>query len=185
MLSWQSRIACHVLRNGGVIAYPTEAVWGLGCLPQCKEAVQRILDLKNRSVDKGLILVAASTAQLSPYLEGLTKAELRRLDESWPGPVTWLVPDNGAAPSWVKGSHQTVALRVSDHPIIQSICNTVGSAIVSTSANITGRQPIREPLKLRQQFGPHLDYIYAGELGGARTVTAIRHLREDRLVRGG
>lgn len=184
MFSWKFRIASHVLRNGGIIAYPTEAVWGLGCLPQDKQAVERLLELKNRPVDKGLILVAATTAQLADYLDGLTAAELDRLSDSWPGPATWLVPDNGSAPAWVKGSHQTVALRVSSHPIIQGICNTVGSAIVSTSANLAGRQPIKDPLKLRRQFGSCLDQIVAGELGGERTVTTIRHLREDRIVRG-
>ncbi len=178
-------MAAQALVNGGIIAYPTEAVWGLGCLPQYKEAVERILELKNRPVDKGLILVAASTEQLASYLDGLTAAELKRISNTWPGPVTWLVPDNGTAPSWIKGSHQTVALRVSNHPVIQSICNTVGSAIVSTSANLTGRKPIRDLLNLRRQFGAYVDYVYADELGGSSTVTAIRHLREDRLVRGG
>ena len=184
MLSWKSRLAAQALVSGGVIAYPTEAVWGLGCLPQYKDAVERILEMKNRPVHKGLILVAATTEQLAAYLDGLTAAELSRLSESWPGPFTWLVPDNGAAPAWIKGNHSTVAVRVSAHPVIQSICHTVGSAIVSTSANLGGRQPIKDLLNLRRQFGAHVDYIYAGELGDSATVTAIRHLREDRLVRG-
>ena len=97
-------LACTALNQGGVIAYPTEAVWGLGCDPFNESAVKRILALKQRPMEKGLILVAANKNQLAPLLDGLEDSELGRLDSSWPGPTTWIIPDKSAIfPSWVRG----------------------------------------------------------------------------------
>jgi L-threonylcarbamoyladenylate synthase len=185
MLWWKSRIAGHILRRGGIIAYPTEAVWGLGCLPENRKAVDRILSLKRRPAHKGLILVAASMDQLSDYLEGLTENERKLLSDSWPGPVSWLIPDNGHAPVWVKGLNDTLAVRVSDHPIVKSICNEVQSAIISTSANLAGRAPITSALRVRSLFGDSVDYIHPGELGKSRKPTEIRHLQLGHIVRQG
>ncbi|HNI38217.1 MAG TPA: Sua5/YciO/YrdC/YwlC family protein, partial [Pseudomonadales bacterium] len=91
------------MRSGGVIAYPTEAVWGLGCDPHHEEAVTQLLALKQRNWRKGVILIAADVAQLAPYLRGLPEEKLAVLHASWPGPNTWLVPNNGAAPAWITG----------------------------------------------------------------------------------
>lgn len=185
MLTLKSRLAGHILRQGGIIAYPTEGVWGLGCLPWNEPGVRRILQLKRRPESKGMILVAASISQLSAYLEGLEKNQLRLLAESWPGPVTWLVPDNGNAPGWIVGHHDTVALRVSAHPVIQSICTLTKSALISTSANLAGRPPAKNNLWIRRYFGDSLDYIYPGELGQLSKPTEIRHLLSNCVVRKG
>ncbi|MDK1024527.1 MAG: L-threonylcarbamoyladenylate synthase [Gammaproteobacteria bacterium] len=185
MLTLKSRLASRILRQGGIIAYPTEGVWGLGCLPWNEPGARRILQLKRRPESKGMILVAASIAQVSDYLEGLEQNQLKLLAESWPGPVTWLVPDNGTAPSWIVGDHDTVALRVSAHPVIQSICGQIKSALISTSANLAGRAPAKNSLQIRRNFGASLDYIYPGELGRLRKPTEIRHLLANCVVRQG
>ena len=109
--SWQVQQAARVVRAGGVIAYPTEAVWGLGCDPWDEMAVDRLLALKERPVHKGLILVADTIRQFDFLLEDLPEAWQDRLASTWPGPNTWLVPHQDRLPQWITGQHDTVALR--------------------------------------------------------------------------
>lgn len=176
--------ACQRLFAGGVIAYPTEGVWGIGCDPFNERAVAELLAIKGRTPEKGLILVAASIAQFAPFLEGLTPAQMAQLDASWPGPHTWLVPDNGTAPAWIRGSHASVALRVSDHPLVAELCRCFGGPIVSTSANPSGLPAAKYPWQILRQM-PTLDYIVHGALGGAGKPSRIRDLLSGDIVRGG
>jgi len=175
----------NILRRDGIIAYPTEAVWGLGCIPENHEGVLRLLSLKNRSVDKGVILVGADISQFKQYLQGLNEELLERLQSAWPGPVTYLVEDNGTAPAWVVGDNKTVALRVSAHPVVNEICNAAESALVSTSANPAGKEPARTALQVRKYFGDQLDMIFPGEIGNSSQVSEIRDLSTSRILREG
>ena len=172
-----------MLHAGGLIAYPTEAVYGLGCDPMNPGAVERLLRLKRRPWQKGVILIAASIEQLQPYIQPITSSHQSRLDATWPGPNTWLIPASDACPEWVRGSHTTVAVRVSAHPLVQKLCNAFGGAIVSTSANHAGRPPARSPLQVQQRLGGEVDYCLRGELGGQANPTAIRDLLTDQLLR--
>lgn len=172
-----------ILSRGGVIAYPTEAVWGLGCDPRQRPAVERILELKGRPVSKGLILVAASIEQFEPFLSKVTPGQHRQLEATWPGPVTWLVPDNGQIPAWVRGDHPSVALRVSAHPVVAGICSAFGGPIVSTSANRAGMREAREATTVRRQFGRELDAIAPGRVGPASKPTEIRDLLTGVVLR--
>ena len=176
--------ACEHLRQGQVIAYPTEAVWGLGCDPDNRQAVERILAIKQRAVEKGLILVAADTTQLGPIPHNLTSSQRELIEQTWPGPVTWLIPDPGAHyPDWIRGGHDSVAIRVSAHPLVRELCFLFGKPIVSTSANIAGEPAIRTRAKLKQQFGDRLDYIVDGELGSAAQPSEIRDLATGKIIR--
>jgi L-threonylcarbamoyladenylate synthase len=175
--------AVAVLHRGGVIAYPTEAVWGLGCDPFNSQAVQRLLDLKQRPQSKGLILVAASMAQLGWLLHDLSRPERDQLAASWPGPVTWLVPHRGRLPRWIHGDHDTVALRVSAHPGVQGLCAAFGGPLVSTSANRTGCRAPRERHQVYRMFGTQLDYLLPGAVQGASRPSTIRDLRSGRVLR--
>lgn len=175
--------AADYMQQGGVIAYPTEAVWGLGCAPDNKQAVYRILSLKNRDVRKGLILIAASIEQLDPYLDGLDPVLLKKLSDSWPGPVTWLVPVNDRAPAWITGEFDTLALRVSGHPLVQGLCNAFGGPIVSTSANPQGEPPALTAKEAKQYFGERLDFISPGNVGDNGTPSRIIDLQTDRVIR--
>ena len=177
-------LATRELRAGGVIAYPTEGVWGLGCDPNDAAAVLRLLMLKQRDMAKGLLLVAADIEQLAPYLIGLSPSQQQRLRDSWPAPLTWLVPNNGAAPDWICGDHPGVALRVSAHPLVAALCRAFGGPLVSTSANPSGRPAALTALRVRHYFGDDLDFIVHGELGGQRGPTPIRDLITDKWVRG-
>jgi len=177
--------AIHALRAGGVIAYPTEGVWGLGCHPFDAPAVRRLLHLKGRSETKGLILVAADVRQVEPWLERTPPQRLGEILASWPGPVTWIVPAPIGAPSWITGGHPGVAIRVSAHPPVQALCRAFGGALVSTSANPQGRPPARSALAVRRYFGTRLDYILNGELGGRRGPSQMREALSGRVLRTG
>ncbi|APE30448.1 threonylcarbamoyl-AMP synthase [Halomonas aestuarii] len=175
--------AVAALRAGGVIAYPTEAVWGLGCDPDDEAALARLLRLKARDPAKGVILVAASIEQAAPWLEGVSEAQRATLAASWPGPTTFLVPDNGRAHALVRGDHDRVALRVSDHPLVVALCEAFGGPLVSTSANRAGEPPAMSADEVRRVFGEELDAVLEGELGGLLRPSTIRDLATGRVLR--
>ena len=179
----QLRAACHALHGGGVIAYPTEAVWGLGCAPLDQAACERLLQLKQRDWRKGLILIAADFAQLRPYVEDLSAMQLRPALETWPGPATWLLPTAAHTPVWVRGTHDSVAVRVTAHPVAAALCRAYGGAIVSTSANRAGQTPALSVAQLRRRFGTQIDAVVAGALGGLDKPTTIRDLLSGTLLR--
>ncbi len=176
------RRAARVLSTGGVIAYPTEAVYGLGCDPLNQAAVERLLTIKQRPVDKGLILIASRLDQLRPFVQPLTREIRQRLDETWPGPVTWLLPANPATPRWLRGRHESLALRVTAHPLAAALCEAFGGPIVSTSANPAGRPPARTALQARIRC-PGIDLIVKGDTGHLTRPTAIRDAVTGRVLR--
>lgn len=184
-MSQASQIAHAVaaLRRGGVIAYPTEAVWGLGCDPDNDEALTRLLRLKQRDPAKGVILVAGSISQFAPWLAGLPLELHAPLAASWPGPNTWLVPDNGRSHSLVRGGHARVALRVSAHPWVAALCDAFGGPIVSTSANKASEPPAMSADQVRRVFDDELDAIVEGDLGGLERPSTIRDLVTGQLMR--
>lgn len=182
LADWRLGQIRRVIHSGGVIAYPTEAVWGLGCHPLDAEAVQRLLWLKHRPMEKGLILVAAEIQQFDFLLWDLPQAQFAKLQLSWPGPNTWLVPHQGRLPHWITGNHATVALRVSAHPLVRQLCNACGP-LVSTSANPAGRPAARTRLRVEQYFHGQLDAIVGGSLGPQRNPSIIRDLQTDTVIR--
>ena len=179
----QIQQAVDALRQGGVIAYPTEAVFGLGCDPLNDDAVKRIIALKGRDANKGLILIAASFSQLEPYIKELDQQTQQELLNSWPGPVTWIVPANESVSSSLRGKHTSLAVRVTDHPLVQQLCNSFDGAIVSTSANPAGEQPARNEQEVKNYFEDKLDYILAGETGGLDKPTEIRDALSKEFIR--
>ncbi len=189
MFEWSKtpsiRIASQIIKQGGVIAYPTEAVWGLGCDLFNSDAVANILSLKKRSVDKGLILVAANINQLDFILEGLSSEQKAKLQTSWPGPVTWLVPNNGSIPYWISGDHSSVAVRVSAHPVVQALCHYYGGPIVSTSANPQGKPAAKTHWQVQRYFNgrPELNFITQGVVGKRNKPSDIRDLLTETIIR--
>ena len=174
-----------MLHAGGLVAYPTEAVYGLGCAPLNVAAVERLLTLKQRPWQKGLILIAANIEQLAPFMAPISPQHQLQLNASWPGPNTWLVPASTFCPEWIRGQHHTVAVRVTTHPLVITLCNSFGGAIVSTSANHAGKKPATTPLKVLRELGDEVDYCLHGDLGGADRPTVIRDLLSGETVRAG
>jgi len=186
MTSWiRVDMAARIVLEGGVIAYPTEAVYGIGCLPWDEDALLRVLALKRRAPRKGLIVVAASVAQLEPLalLPGGAIGEEMRA--RWPGPYTWIVPARPTVSALLTGGRATIAVRVSAHPIVQRLCRRTGSALVSTSANLSGAAPARTALAVRRRLGRLVDSVLAGPLGDSERPTEIRDAATGRVLRRG
>lgn len=156
--------AVDVLRSGGVIAYPTEFCFGLGCDPQNQAAVNRILDIKRRSVSQGLILAAANVDQIEQYAELSALANVDKITASWPGPNTWVLPAKANTPAYITGEHDSVAMRVSADPTIQNLCKAFGGAIVSTSANRHGVAAALTYSEVSTALGDEVDLIVMGEI---------------------
>jgi L-threonylcarbamoyladenylate synthase len=175
--------AREVLARGGIVAYPTEAVYGLGCDPANAAAVERLLTLKGRDVRKGLILIAADIQGLSPWIAEPTPEVRARLDRTWPGPVTWLLPASSDCPVQVRGDHDTVAARVTAHPAAADLCRAWGGALVSTSANRSGAAPARDASRVRRLFGDEIDLVIDGPVGGLDRPTPIRDARTGATIR--
>lgn len=163
----------QIIQNGGVIAYPTEGVYGLGCDPLQEKAVEKILKLKARPKEKGLILVASDIYQLQDFLAPLSPETFKRIQTSWPGPITWVCPVSDKAPAWIKGAHETIAVRVSAHPIVQTLCQACGHALVSTSANLSGEVAATTQKEVETQFKNQLDHIVIGKIGNLKQATPI------------
>ena len=177
--------AAQVLRDGGVLAYPTEAVWGLGCDPFAEAAVLRLLAIKQRAVDKGVILVAADIAQFDGLIDWsrLPRERIDAVQATWPGPRTWIVPATARVPKWITGAHDGVAVRVSDHPDVVALCRAFGGPVVSTSANLAGEPPAFAFDALSRAVLARVDAVMAGETGGLRAPTAIRDAATDTELR--
>lgn len=160
------------IRAGGIIGYPTEAVYGLGCDPWQADAVNRLLRIKQRDISKGFILIASNLTQLLPLVDwqgNWTKP----VSASWPGPYTWLLPAQPGLPTWLRGKHHKLACRVTAHPLAAALCDTVGHAIISTSANRSGLPAARSALQVRKRC-PGVNHILHGTLGGLAQSTSIR-----------
>ncbi|GAB3512224.1 L-threonylcarbamoyladenylate synthase type 1 TsaC [Pseudoxanthomonas daejeonensis] len=177
--------ASALLQRGGVLAYPTEAVWGLGCDPDNEAAVLRLLELKQRPVEKGLILVTAHLDPLRRWLDlpALPAERLARVLASWPGPHTWVMPAAADAPAWITGGRDSIAVRISDHPVVIALCEAFGGALVSTSANRGGEPPARSRSELDPVLDEAIDGIVAGDTGELAQPTPIRVARDGSLLR--
>lgn len=171
--------AVAVLRAGGLVAYPTEGVWGLGCDPFDEAAVMRLLALKQRTPDKGLILIAATPAQFEGLLDwnALEASSREAVLASWPGPHTWLVPATARVPAWIRGVHDAVAVRVSAHPVVRALCRVWDAPLVSTSANCAGDPAPATRAALAPAIVAGVDLVVAGETSGLGQPSSLRDAR--------
>lgn len=177
----------EALSEGKVVAYPTEGVFGVGCDPDNSEAIQRLLDIKQRPVEKGLILIAASYEQIKSYIDETSISDeiLNKVKLSWPGPVTWVMPASKMTSKMVTGQFSTVAVRVSDHPLVQELCSAFGKPITSTSANLSGKAPCMTVSEVESQLGNTGVVICEGETGGRNKPSEIRDAISGKILRQG
>lgn len=175
------RIAAH-LRRGGLIAYPTESCYGLGCDPDNRIAVQRLLKLKQRAQHKGLILIAASYRQVARYLHPVTPAQQQQLKIAGARAVTYLMPALHSAPRWLRGDHDTLAIRLTAHQQAAQLCRGVGSALVSTSANRSGQRPAKTYAQCRRLFGRKV-WVLPGRVGKYKKPSTIATWAGGKIIR--
>ncbi len=175
--------AVDVLLAGGIVAYPTEAVYGLGCMPFDGAAVARLLAIKRRSITKGLILIAASLEQLNSIVRLPAEPLAQRITDTWPGPVTWLLEAERWVPDWLTGGRDTLAVRVTGHPLAAHLCERLGSPVVSTSANRSDQPPLTTALAVRLKLGREIDHVLAGPVGGRARPSEIRDGRTGEVIR--
>ena len=176
--------AAHCLKQGGVIAYPTEYCFGLGCDPTNETAVRRILAMKERPWQQGLIVIADRTERLRKLIDQKQPELLAKAAASWPGPYTWLLPASAGAAPWLKGNHTSIAVRVTAFPLVRQLCRDSGMALVSTSANRSSRPPLRTSKAVLAEFGAELDLILDERVGTATQPSTIRDAATGRCLRG-
>jgi L-threonylcarbamoyladenylate synthase len=183
MTTWHLKQATRYLKTGGIIAYPTEAVYGFGCNPLNEKAVFNLLALKQRTWQKGLILIAADYSQISPFLEPLTDTLTEQIFATWPGAVTWLIPAKSNVPHWLRGKSSKLAVRITAHPIAKALCQYWGGPLVSTSANLSHQPPAKSALKVRRTFAQRIDYIVPGAVGERQRPSEIRDALTNTVLR--
>ena len=175
------RIAAH-LKRGGLIAYPTESCYGLGCDPRNRKAVQRLLRLKQRPQNKGLILIAGKYVQIAPYLKPLSPPDQAKLQRDGAEAITYLMPAKPSCPRWLRGAHDTIAVRLTTHREAAALCNALNMALVSTSANRSGGKPARTYAQCSRLFGERV-WVLPGKVGKRKKPSTIRAWAGGKIVR--
>jgi len=170
------------LRRGGLVAYPTESCYGLGCDPRNPRALKRLIRLKGRGAAKGLLLIADHIKRLQAFMRPLSAGDRARMTRSWPGPVTWVVPASAACPPLLTGGRATIAVRVTAHPGAARLCRSLGMALVSTSANKHGKKPAKTAAECRRIFGTQVRVI-AGRIGQRRRPSTLIDLATGTVLR--
>lgn len=183
MSTWTISRAARIVSNGGVIAYPTEAVYGLGCNPYDAQAVLRLLQIKQRDPAQGLILIGERIEDFSDFILPLDQDVYDRVMTTWPGPYTWLLPASDGCPYWLRGEHASIAVRVTAHPQCRALCRSARMALVSTSANRHGRPAAKNVLQVRRWLGKELDFILGGPTSGLARPSEIRDALSGRRLR--
>jgi L-threonylcarbamoyladenylate synthase len=182
MSPWALNRFAHAVSQGAIFGYPTDTIWGFGCHPLIASSVARILQIKNRSADKGLILLSSRLEYCAAYI-GLDNEQLKPVLSTTDHPTTWLVPASECCPAWIRGSNSTVAIRITDHPLLEFLCERLKAPIVSTSANRSGKATARNSVQMRKQFGAELDFIVNGFITGSNRPSEIKSLLSRATIR--
>ncbi len=177
----QSAVA--VLRNGGVIAYPTEYCFGLGCDPRNESAVLRLLEIKRRKAEQGVILIAADLNQINCYANFDDVSDQDLITATWPGPNTWLLPTREGVPEFIRGRHATIAMRIPQHDFCLALLAEFGHPIVSTSANRSGEPEHLVAETVEQDLGDECDLVVNFPVGGAKQASTIRDAMTGAVLR--
>lgn len=174
----------HIISSGGVIAYPTEAVFGLGCDPFNESAVKKILSIKRRDMSKGLILIASDWKQIADLVADISPTIIEKVKASWPGHITWLLPASAKAPAWIRGDSKYIALRVTAHPIASKLCQACAMPLVSTSANLSGEPALTSYEAVQHTLGDQISAIIPGNVDTTLKPSIIKDALTDTIIRG-
>lgn len=184
MSPWAINRLSKAVEQGAVFAYSGDTIWGFGCHPLRSDSVDQILYIKRRSANKGLILLSSDLKFCLPYIDNnLSTANIALLQQHQSKPTTWLIPASPHCPAWLRGEYPTVAIRITNHPFIRSLCNNIESPIVSTSANLTGKTPVRNSIQAHRLFANQLDFIVTGYESGTGRASEIKSLQTGDTIR--
>lgn len=150
-----------ILKNDGIIAFPTDTVWGIGCLPENQKAVEKIYAIKSRDKGKPLILLGKNTESLLPYVENLHENAKKIIEKYFPGAVTLVIKKSSKAPDYITSGFDTVGIRVPDCPIFVEMlekCTETG-VLATTSANISEMGAVSTKEEVINSIGDKVDYI--------------------------
>ena len=176
--------ACKLIESGGIVAYPTEAVFGLGCDPMNEHAVRRLSEIKKRPQNKSYILITDNFARLRPFCAPIDDLRWQRVKQDWPGPYTWVFPATELCPRWLCNKEVGIAVRVTAHPVAAALCNLCGHALVSTSANPSGEPPAKTWQEVEATFNDTVDYIVCGDVSyPTGKPTVIRNATSCKRIR--
>lgn len=179
--------AIQVLNQGGVIICPTEGIYGFSCIANNIDAVKRIIEIKKRDDNKGLILVSDSIEKVKKLIdiEKIPKESLDLMHKLWPGHHTFVVPCNSNINALLTGNRHTIAIRISSFDVLSSLCKDLTYPIVSTSANISGQDPISTLDMLEKEFGHVVDYILKKNCQGLKKSSTIHDALTGQILRKG
>ena len=151
--------AVEILKTGGIVVYPTETVYGIGCDPFNREAYERVQHLKRRKNAKQLLLLACSLSQIEYFAGELADVPLRLANVFWPGPLTMVIKPSKDLPDYLFGKSEGVAFRVTSHPLAALLTREFGCPITSTSANLTGKPSVVTYEEALKTFGESADIV--------------------------
>lgn len=174
--------AAHQIRHGGVIAYPTDTVYGLGCNPMDLDAVAYLNALKQRDSDKGLILIANKLELFNDYIKELSSRDQQKIQQT-KSPTSWIVTAKKNVPQWLTGDHHTLAIRITRHPVINQLCNQLQHPLVSSSANPQGKKPALNALQLHKYFHNKVHAMLIANNENSSQPSSIRVLNSNLTIR--
>lgn len=179
---WQLDCAVKAIDSGGVIAYPTESVFGLGCDPYNSDAIKKILSIKKRPAYKGLIILVSDIEQAQPFLQPLSNQQLERVNTPRERAITWLMPCLPEVSPLLRGHFQSLAVRITQHPIARAICELTNTPLVSTSCNIAGKSELKTVVEVRNHMKAKIDWLVSGRCGG-QAPSQIIDITNNRVLR--
>jgi tRNA threonylcarbamoyl adenosine modification protein (Sua5/YciO/YrdC/YwlC family) len=166
--------AVEMLRNGGVIIYPTDTIYALGCDLRQPKAFERICRLKNIDPAKAQFsLICRDLSHLSDFTKGLDTPLFRFIKAQIPGPFTFILPASKEVPKLMQSKKSTIGIRVPDHPICQQLIGMLGNPIISTTLPGEWVEEYTDPIYMEERFGKQVDAIVDGGIGGMVPSTIV------------
>ncbi len=163
---WQLDLAVKTLQTGGIIAYPTESVFGLGCDASNLKAIERLLSIKQRSYKKGFIVLVSDIRYALPLLSPLSSVQIDKIDQTSVRATTWLINKRSDLSPLLVGEHQKLAVRVTDNPIAKKLCELFAKPIISTSCNLNAKSTSSHVSYIRNKMILKVDQIVSGRCSG-------------------
>ena len=180
-------LAVTHLRQGGIVAFPTETYYGLAVDPDCASAVTKLFEVKKRQEHKPLLLLIEKLEWLDSVAQKVPVVYLPLIKKYWPGPLTLIFQAKTTISQKITGNTGTVGVRISPHPIAQELVRRMGKPITATSANISGLAPARTAIEVSEMLGDCVDYIFDGgqtEAGLCSTIVDVKYGKLTLLRRG-